>query len=106
MKGAPTVGYQWSETLPAAVDSQAKIPQGSEVQIQMRIDSRGRVAQLRESTAAIAASSPDSPPTGSGASSATESPDVTLLTLYDFDNTPPVTAPPNPVTAAQLNAQQ
>ncbi len=32
-----------------------RFPQGSEVQIPMRLDSRGRVAQLRESTTAIAA---------------------------------------------------
>jgi hypothetical protein len=106
VKGAATVGYQWNAILPAAVGSQAKIPSGREAQIQMRLDSRGRVAELRVGTAPIAASFPAPAPSGSVAPPPeTESSDVTL-TLYDFDNTPPITAPPNPVTAAQLNAQQ
>lgn len=106
VKGAATVGYQWDAILPAAVDSQVKTPPGSEAQIQIRLDTRGRVAELRVGTVGVAASSPASVPTGSVApTSATEASDVTL-TLYDFDNTPPITAPPNAVTAAQLNAQQ
>jgi hypothetical protein len=106
VSGAATVGYQWNVPLPAAVDSQVKIPPGSEVQIQMRLDSRGRVVELRVGTAPIAISSTAPADGGSVAPlPATESSDVTL-TLYDFDSTPLITAPPNPVTAAQLNAQQ
>ena len=106
VKGADTVGYQWNAILSAAVDSHVKIPPGSEAQIQMRLDSRGRVAELRVGTVGVAASSPAPAPSGSATSAhATEASDVTL-TLYGFDNTPPITAPPNAVTAAQLNAQQ
>jgi len=105
VKGTFTVGYQWSVTLPAAVDKVAKIAAGSGVRIQMRLDSRGRVAQLRLIPVPVAPSS-----ASARARSATPPPtfvslDMTL-TLYDFETTPPITSPPNPITMDRLNAQQ
>jgi hypothetical protein len=105
VNGTSTVGYQWSVTLPAAVDKVAKNAPGSGVRIQMRLDSHGRVAQLRLVPVPAAPSSAIAP-----AGSATPPPtffslDITL-TLYDFETTPPITSPPNPITLDQLNAQQ
>lgn len=97
MKGTATVGYQRTVTLPTTLESVAKAGAGSEVQILMRLDSEGRVAQLRLTPVAGATSSSAPPAAGAAPSSAFALLDLTL-TLYDFDSTPPVTAPPNPIT--------
>jgi len=104
VKGTATVGYQWTVTLPTALDSVAKTGAGSEVQILMRLDPEGRVAQLQLTPVAGVTPSSAPPAPSAAPDPAFASLDFTL-TLYDFDSTPPITAPPNPITADQFNAQ-
>ena len=106
VRGTSTVGYQWSVTLPATVDGLARIAAGSGVQIQMHLDSQGRVAQLRLIPVPVAPSSSATAPAGSASPSPTIAWLDMTLTLYDFETTPPITSPPNPITLDQLNAQQ
>ena len=104
VKDTVTVGYQWTVTLPTALDSVAKTGAGSAVQVLMRLDTEGRVAQLRLTPVAGVTTSSAQAVASAALSSAFATLDLTL-TLYDFDSTPPITAPPNPVTANQSNAQ-